>query len=553
MGLVLIITRIIFYLIRGYILNIREIIFEWEIMSLYSSKIIIIFIFDYISLFFLRVVSLISGRVIIYSTSYISSEVFFRRFILIVILFVISIYLLILSPNIIRLLLGWDGLGVTSYLLVIFYQRKKSYNAGIITAITNRLGDVGILICIGLFFLLGDWTYLYMSNRSIYLQSYLVFILILAASTKRAQIPFSAWLPAAMAAPTPVSALVHSSTLVTAGVYLIIRLNFIFCGSNSTNILLFIGIITILLAGAAAIFEIDIKKVIALSTLSQLGVIIIILGTIEPVLSFFHLLRHAYFKAILFICAGIIIHNIKDYQDIRKIRIISNVIPITFRVIIVANLSLCGLPFLRGFYSKDIILEVIIISTTRLFIFIMIIIATFFTVAYSCRISFLLATTHTAKDMIYISDDNDNLIIIGILFLFPFSIIGGMNITWLLFSFPPTIFLPIWIKVFVLLLILSAIFIRLIRLNNNRRKNHIIKFLIRLIWFFPQTFSILSNNIILSSGKSKLKFSESRWTELIFYGVIYSNSNKLNKYFDFIGNRYFLGSILILFFILIIV
>merc|ERR1712168_954238 len=114
---VLIITRIIFYLIRGYILNIRE------IMSLYSSKIIIIFIFDYISLFFLRVVSLISGRVIIYRTSYISSEVFFRRFILIVILFVISIYLLILSPNIISLLLGWDGLGVTSSLLVIFYQR----------------------------------------------------------------------------------------------------------------------------------------------------------------------------------------------------------------------------------------------------------------------------------------------------------------------------------------------------------------------------------------------------------------------------------------------
>merc|ERR1712142_219321 len=216
----------------------------------------------------------------------------------------------------------------------------------------------------------------------------LIYLLILSACTKRAQIPFSAWLPAAIAAPTPVSALVHSSTLVTAGVYLIIRLNFIFCSSNSTNFLLFMGIITILLAGAAAIFEIDIKKVIALSTLSQLGVIIIILGGIEPVLSFFHLLRHAYFKAILFICAGIIIHNMKDYQDIRKIRIILNVIPVTFRVIIVANLSLCGLPFLRGFYSKDIILEVIIISTIRLVIFIMIIVATFFTVAYSCRMSF---------------------------------------------------------------------------------------------------------------------------------------------------------------------
>jgi NADH-ubiquinone oxidoreductase chain 5 len=154
----------------------------------------------------------------------------------------------------------------------------------------------------------------------------------------------------------------------------------------------------------------------------------IILGGIEPVLSFFHLLRHAYFKAILFICAGIIIHNIKDYQDIRKIRIILNVIPITFRVIIVANLSLCGLPFLRGFYSKDIILEIMIISSIRLVMFTIIIIATFFTVAYSCRISFLLTTSYTAKDSIYISDDNDYLILIGILFLFPFSIIGGINI-----------------------------------------------------------------------------------------------------------------------------
>jgi len=542
----------VFYVIRGFILNIKEIIFEWEIVSIFSSKIIVIFIFDYISLFFLRVVSLISGRVIIYRTSYISSEKFFSRFIMIVLLFVLSIYLLILSPNIISLLLGWDGLGVTSYLLVIFYQRKKSYNAGIITAITNRLGDVGILICIGLLFLMGDWTYLYISRRSFYVQSYLILILIVSASTKRAQIPFSAWLPAAIAAPTPVSALVHSSTLVTAGVYLIIRLNFIFCSSNSTNFLLFIGIITILLAGAAAIFEIDIKKVIALSTLSQLGVIIIILGGIEPVLSFFHLLRHAYFKAILFICAGIIIHNMKDYQDIRKIRIILNVIPVTFRVIIVANLSLCGLPFLRGFYSKDIILEVIIISTIRLVIFIMIIVATFFTVAYSCRMSFLLAISYTAKDSIYISDDNDYLIIAGMLFLFPFSIIGGINIIWLIFSFPPVIFLPVWLKIFVLFLILTAIITGLIRLEINKTNSHFIKFFIGLIWFFPQTFRMLSNNIFLSSGKSKLKLSESRWTELIIYGVIYSNFNKFNKYFDFIGNSYFLRSIFILLIIFII-
>merc|ERR1719230_2131159 len=148
-----------------------------------------------------------------------------------------------------------------------------------------------------------------------------------------------------------------------------------------------------------------------------------ILGAIEPLLSFFHLLSHAYFKAILFMCAGMVIHNIKDYQDIRKIRIISRIIPLTFRVMTVANLSLCGLPFLSGFYSKDMILEVMIISNINLIIF-----ATFFTVAYSCRMSFLLGLINTRKESIYVSDDRDKLMITGILFLFPFSIIGGINI-----------------------------------------------------------------------------------------------------------------------------
>lgn len=139
-----------------------------------------------------------------------------------------------------------------------------------------------------------------------------------------------------------------------------------------------IGIITILIAGATALYEIDIKKVIALSTLSQLGVIITILGLNRPILAYFHLLRHAFFKAILFMCAGIVIHNIKDYQDIRKIRSILNNIPLVYSVIIVANLRLCGLPFLRGFYSKDLILEVILIKNLGIFMYIVILLATFF-------------------------------------------------------------------------------------------------------------------------------------------------------------------------------
>jgi len=150
------------------------------------------------------------------------------------------------------------------------------------------------------------------------ISSFIVIVIILSACTKRAQMPFSAWLPAAMAAPTPVSALVHSSTLVTAGVYLLIRINILLVNLQLLEGLIFLGTCTILIAGGAAILEIDIKKIIALSTLSQLGVIIIVLGAGSPILSYFHLLSHAFFKAILFICAGLVIHNIKDYQDIRK-------------------------------------------------------------------------------------------------------------------------------------------------------------------------------------------------------------------------------------------
>lgn len=253
-------------------------------------------------------------------------------------------------------------------------------------------------------------------------------IIIISACTKSAQVPFSAWLPAAIAAPTPVSALVHSSTLVTAGVFLLIRFNYLLIRFKLTRILLMVGIFTIFLAGAAAILEVDIKKIIALSTLSQLGVIMTILGAQEPNLAFFHLLRHAYFKAILFICAGTIIHNIKDFQDIRSMGGVSKNMPITYRILMVANFRLCGLPFLRGFYSKDLILEAIIIMWHGIFIFSLCIVATFFTVAYSCRISFLLGGLDNIKERLGQLGDGDFFMSLGAILLLPFSVLGGMNI-----------------------------------------------------------------------------------------------------------------------------
>merc|ERR1712173_463126 len=191
---------------------------------------------------------------------------------------------------------------------------------------------------------------------------------------------------------------------------------------NITYILLLIGIMTIIIAGITAIIEIDIKKIIALSTLSQLGIIILILGLGNPILSFFHLLSHAFFKAILFICAGIIIHNIKDYQDIRKIGISYNNLNFCISIIIIANIRLCGLPFLRGFYSKDLIIEIIIIKGKNLFLFFFIIIGTILTIIYSCRLNFLVRIN-------FLISENSIFIILGIIFLLPFSIIGGIIIS----------------------------------------------------------------------------------------------------------------------------
>jgi len=248
------------FILRHIVMLKNELILEWNIINIFSNNIIIVFIFDYMSISFLRLVRIISSRVLFFSISYIRTEKYNRRFIILVISFIFSMYLLILSPNLIRLLLGWDGLGVTSYLLVIFYQRNKSWNAGILTALTNRLGDVGLLIRISMIVIYGHWNYLSISYFNTLESTIIILIIIVSACTKRAQIPFSAWLPAAIAAPTPVSSLVHSSTLVTAGVYLLVRFNNIFKECEYLELLFIVSILTILIAGISAIFEDDIKK-----------------------------------------------------------------------------------------------------------------------------------------------------------------------------------------------------------------------------------------------------------------------------------------------------
>ena len=535
-------------------INIQEIIIEWELLSLGSTLVRVVFIFDFISLYFISLVRLVSGRVIIFRTSYIRREIYFGRFICLVLRFIASIFLLVFSPNIIRLLLGWDGLGVTSYLLVIFYQRNKSYNAGIITALTNRLGDVGLLVSISIILIYGNWTFLTLTSTSSKISWILLVIIVISACTKRAQIPFSAWLPAAIAAPTPVSALVHSSTLVTAGVYLLIRINILLRGSNISTILITIGSFTMFIAGCAAMLEIDIKKVIALSTLSQLGIMIIIIGGGAPVLAYFHLLSHAFFKAILFICAGIIIHNIKDYQDIRKIGTSGSFIPIVTSVIIVANIRLCGLPFLRGFYSKDLILEVMIIKGINFLILFIVLVGTFLTVAYSCRIRFLVRLNLNKSERCYLINDKDIYILLGIILLFPASVIGGIKLSWNIFSYSNVIYLPFWIKRSILICIISAIIlIYLYYINKSSRQTNLINWFISNIWFLPLTYSVLLTSRNLGYGKNFNLFIEIRWLELVLFKKSLSvfDSNRLSKQIDYISYGYIIQIFEVIFIIFI--
>ena len=524
------------------IINIFEVIIEWEVIKISSSVIYLTFIIDSMSLYFIRLVRLVSGSVMIFRSSYIISEKFFSRFIFLVFMFIISIFLLILSPNIISLLLGWDGLGVTSYLLVIFYQRNKSYNAGILTALTNRLGDVGLLVSISLIVYLGSWTYLYININNRTYSQILVYLIIISACTKSAQIPFSAWLPAAIAAPTPVSALVHSSTLVTAGVYLLIRINLIIIEINISKFLRILGMLTIIIAGITAIVEIDIKKVIALSTLRQLGIIIIILGMGNPVLSFFHLISHAFFKAILFICAGLTIHRIKDYQDIRKMGFNYININLSVSIIIIANIRLCGLPFLRGFYSKDIIIEIVIIKGKRFFLFFLLIIGTRLTVIYSCRLNFLISLNFIKIESFYNIRENSNLIIVGIMFLLPLSIIGGLIISWNIIRVNKIIFLPFWIKSFVLILIAGSVYFYIYIYNNIQSLNkYIYVWFFSNIWFMPYSFNMSLRYLSLNYSVSFFKYVEIIWSELFLFKFFYSvtNNSFFRKFIDYLSFIYF--------------
>nr|YP_010043667.1 NADH dehydrogenase subunit 5 [Tinda javana]QPD06988.1 NADH dehydrogenase subunit 5 [Tinda javana] len=513
---------------------------EWEVISLNSSMIVMTFLFDWMSLLFMSFVLLISSLVIYYSKEYMGGDFNINRFIMLVLLFVLSMMLLIISPNLISILLGWDGLGLVSYCLVIYFQNVKSYNAGMLTALSNRIGDVALLLAIAWMMNYGSWNYIfYLELMKVdYEMSIIILLVMLAAMTKSAQIPFSSWLPAAMAAPTPVSALVHSSTLVTAGVYLLIRFNVLLVDSMTGSILLLIGGLTMFMSGLGANFEFDLKKIIALSTLSQLGLMMSILAMGFPKLAFFHLLTHALFKALLFMCAGAIIHNMSNFQDIRVMGSLSVHMPLTITCLNIANLALCGMPFLAGFYSKDLILEIVSMSYLNIFSFFLYFFSTGLTVCYSFRLVFYSLTgDENCFPMHYMSDESWCMLRsqLGLMIM---SIIGGSMLSWLIFPVPSMILLPFYLKNLTLLVcIFGGVFGYLVSnvnlyFNNKSFNMYEISYFSGSMWFMPyiSTFGLIFYPLTLGNYSSS--GLDQGWSEYFGSQSIYlmlMNYSKFNQ------------------------
>nr|YP_010946408.1 NADH dehydrogenase subunit 5 [Haplosymploce aurantiaca]WGO57126.1 NADH dehydrogenase subunit 5 [Haplosymploce aurantiaca] len=534
-----------FMVVSGFYFIMNDLVYfiEWEVIMLNSSSIVMTFLFDWMSLMFMGFVFFISSLVIFYSEDYMHGDFNLNRFIYLVLLFVMSMMFLIISPNMISILLGWDGLGLVSYCLVIYYQNVKSYNAGMLTALSNRVGDVALLMVIAWMMNYGSWNYIYYLDcmKGSFEMEFIAFMVVLAGMTKSAQIPFSSWLPAAMAAPTPVSALVHSSTLVTAGVYLLIRFSSAFSDWLNVFLLLISGL-TMFMAGLGANFEYDLKKIIALSTLSQLGLMMSILAMGFAKLAFFHLLTHALFKALLFMCAGVVIHSMKDSQDIRFMGNLCFQMPMTSACLMVSNFALCGMPFLAGFYSKDLILEMVSLSYVNMFGFFLFYFSTGLTVCYSFRLFYyVLCGDFNLSSFYYMGEDN-KFMLSGMMGLLVMVILGGSGLSWIMFPSPSLIVLPLYLKLMVISVSLvggwfgyelakCSLGDNLLSLSFKPLSNFL-----GSMWYMPYIFTYGVSFQPLSVGYSSLSAFDGGWNEYFGgQGLYYSfmSIGSINQWWQF--------------------
>nr|QJQ26879.1 NADH dehydrogenase subunit 5 [Osedax rubiplumus] len=510
-----------------------SILLSWHLLTISSVTIKFYLILDSYSLLFSSVVLFISGNVLMFAKTYMSEEIFLKRFTFLILCFILSMNLLIFSPHLMFLLLGWDGLGLSSFLLIIYYQNYKSLSAGIFTTLTNRIGDVLILLSIGMLVNQNSWLFFNFWNNS---YSMLVMLsLMFASMTKSAQIPFSSWLPAAMEAPTPVSALVHSSTLVTGGIFLLIRFFPMLSQYNMFfTILLIMSSLTMLMSGITAISEFDLKKIIALSTLSQLGLMMMSLALNSPSLTFFHLLTHALFKALLFITAGVMIYNMSHNQDLRLLNLSFSSFPITSSALLIASMSLAGAPFLSGFYSKDLILEETLFMNSNPLIFLIAFLATSLTAFYSLRLMSMLFCNSSNASPLSNFSESDPFTISPMIMMSIMSVMGGAMLNWLIIMPNWTFFIPLKLKLLTPMVTLAGFSLSWFLMNSSLTKfNHANLKLLSfssMMWFLSPVSSQLMITEPLKSSHFLYYNSDAGWTESFTSAGLTSTVSSLSSF-----------------------
>ena len=458
------------------------------------------FLLDPLSSIMLLIITGVGFLIHVYSIAYMHDDESFARYFAYLNLFVFFMLLLVLGANYVILFIGWEGVGLSSYLLIGFWFKNQAYNDAAKKAfIMNRIGDLGFLL--GVFLMIITFksvTFAEIFPAAANMESgnpvifWITFLLFVGATGKSAQIPLFTWLPDAMAGPTPVSALIHAATMVTAGIYMIVRSNILYSlAPLTTEIILIIGVATALLAASIGLAQNDIKKVLAYSTVSQLGFMFIALGLGAYTTSMFHVMTHAFFKALLFLGSGSVIHAMSGEQDIRKMGNLRKALPITFFTFLIGTIAISGIPPFAGFFSKDEILAKAF--EHNIIIWILAVIGAMMTAFYMFRLLFLtfmgnFRGTHEQEHHLH---ESPSLMTIPLIILAVLSIIGGF------FNVPEVLGGSHWLESF-----LAPVIYHLPEHTEHAHLSHTTEYILMAISVGVSVFAIIAAYVTYVSNKT---------------------------------------------------